>query len=84
MGLNIKKAVDFLNLNGWDIIEYKGRFYTGDTEDSEITPKQIENLYNQYSKDSPKEVRQNSKKKRRGNERSQFRSLRYEVNNEED
>jgi hypothetical protein len=83
MGLNIKKAIEFLNLNGWDIVEYKGRFYTGDTEDSEISVKQIERLYEEYNNDKPKDARKNSKKKR-GNERSQFRSLRYEVTKEED
>lgn len=83
MGINVKKAVDFLNLNGWDIIEYEGRYYTGNSPDTEISPRKIEQIYESYKEDKP-QFKQKSKPKDRKVNRSQFRSLRYEESNDDD
>jgi hypothetical protein len=78
MGINIKKAIDFLNLNGWDIMEYEGKYYTGDTPDTEISCRKIEQIYNSYKEDKPK-FKEKSKPRDRKLNRSQFRSLKYEL-----
>lgn len=83
MGINIKRVIDFLNLNGWDIIEYEGKYYTGDTEDTEISIRKIEQIYNSYKEDIPGK-KEKSKPKNKKARREQFRSLKYEVDSEDE
>jgi len=83
MAVNIKMAIEFLNINGWDIIEYEGKYYSGDTEDTELSPRRIEQIYNSYKEDRPGR-KDKSKPKNKRVKREQFRSLRYEIDSEDE